>query len=102
MNATVKAEPINTIKNKETILFFMILSFNMIFYYMVFSKLNEKEMDPIEDKNPLVIYETNSRIDKEMKLLKMNEQYLNEKLDRLESFMVEISNKKITCVGICW
>tara|TARA_B110000008_G_C16426827_1_gene346184 strand:+ start:52 stop:360 length:309 start_codon:yes stop_codon:yes gene_type:complete len=102
MNSTVKAEPVNTIKNKETIFFFMILSFNMIFYYIVFSKLNEKEIDSFEDKNSLVIYETNSRIDKEMKLLKMNEQYLNEKLDILESFMIEISKKKITCVGICW
>tara|TARA_Y100000389_G_C17166692_1_gene367093 strand:- start:80 stop:388 length:309 start_codon:yes stop_codon:yes gene_type:complete len=102
MNSTVKAEPVNTIKNKEAIFFFMILSFNMIFYYIVFSKLNEKEIDSFEDKNSLVIYETNSRIDKEMKLLKMNEQYLNEKLDILESFMIEISKKKITCVGICW
>ena len=96
----------NSIFTKDIlIIFMMIISMitNMIFNYLMFYNLNNIEKnDNIDNSKAIDIYQSKMNFENEIKIMKMNEDYLNEQINTLESIVKESINQKQICVGVCW
>ena len=96
----------NSIFTKDIlIIFMMIISMitNMIFNYLMFYNLNNIEKnDNIDNSKAIDIYQSKMNFENEIKIMKMNEGYLNEQINTLESIVKESINQKQICFGLCW
>tara|TARA_B100001287_G_C22618216_1_gene498702 strand:- start:902 stop:1231 length:330 start_codon:yes stop_codon:yes gene_type:complete len=96
----------NSIFTKDIlIIFMMIISMitNMVFNYLMFYNLNNIEKnDNIDNSKAIDIYQSKMNFENEIKIMKMNEGYLNEQINTLESIVKESINQKQICFGLCW
>ena len=96
----------NSIFTKDIlIIFMMIISMitNMIFNYLMFYNLNNIEKnDNIDNSKAIDIYQSKMNFENEIKIMKMNEDYLNEQINTLESIVKESINQNQICFGLCW
>ena len=96
----------NSIFTKDIlIIFMMIISMitNMVFNYLMFYNLNNIEKnDNIDNSKAIDIYQSKMNFENEIKIMKMNEDYLNEQINTLESIVKESINQKQICFGLCW
>ena len=56
----------------------------------------------MEENKALEIYHSKINFENEIKLLKMNENYLHNQIDTLESIVRETMNQQKICLGLCW
>jgi len=87
------------------IIFMMIISMitNMIFNYLMFYNLNNIEKNENTDNAKAIdIYQSKMNFENEIKIMKMNENYLNDQINTLESIVKESINQKQICLGLCW
>ena len=96
----------NSIFTKDIlIIFMMIISMitNMVFNYLMFYNLNNIEKnDNIDTSKAIDIYQSKMNFENEIKIMKMNEDYLNDQINTLESIVKESINQKQICLGLCW
>jgi hypothetical protein len=97
----------NSIFTKDIlIIFMMIISMitNMIFNYLMFYNLNNNEKNENNNDNSkaIDIYQSKMNFENEIKIMKMNENYLNDQINTLESIVKESINQKQICLGLCW
>jgi len=99
----------NSIFTKDIlIIFMMIISMitNMVFNYLMFYNLNNNENKNNEINNDnsksIDIYQSKMNFENEIKIMKMNENYLNDQINTLESIVKESINQKQICFGLCW
>lgn len=93
----------NSIFTKDIlIIFMMIISMitNMVFNYLMFYNLNNIEKN--DNSNAIDIYHSKMNFENEIKIMKMNEDYLNDQINTLESIVKESINQKQICLGLCW
>ena len=74
---------------------------NIVFNYL-FINLNINKEDKMEENKALEIYHSKINFENEIKLLKMNENYLHNQIDTLESIVRETMNQQKICLGLCW
>ena len=75
---------------------------NIVFNYFIFINLNINKEDKMEENKALEIYHSKINFENEIKLLKMNENYLHNQIDTLESIVRETMNQQKICLGLCW
>ena len=85
------------------IVFMMIISMitNMIFNYLMFYNLNNNENNN-DNSKAIDIHHSKMNFENEIKIMKMNENYLNDQINTLESIVKESINQKKICFGLCW
>ena len=96
----------NSIFTKDIlIIFMMIISMitNMVFNYLMFYNLNNEKNEKNNDNSKAIdIYQSKMNFESEIKIMKMNENHLNDQINTLESIVKESINQKQICFGICW
>ena len=71
---------------------------NIVFNYFMFTNLNINKEDKMEENKDLEIYHSKINFENEIKLLKMNENYLHNQIDTLESIVRETMNQQKICL----